>query len=186
MPSEPDADARLRLRHSGAPAAQLAWKNVSGTTFLNNFDEVQSTRIGLIAAGPPTGGGIAGDRIRLIVPPVGGVNEWLCTASHPTAATWVPHEAISRQRNITTDDTLQVEDVSGRIRLTGAGDANVTVPANATAAIPIGSLIEVYAAGTGTATLVAAGGVTLNGGTLTASGGQRRLRKVAADEWDVA
>ena len=67
--------------------------------------------------------------------------------------------------------------------------ANATIPANASVAFPIGTVLYVRQAGTNAVTLVAGAGVTLNapnGAATSAKGDWRCAVKVAADEWDVA
>ena len=51
---------------------------------------LESSRVLLIDEGPPAGGGIAGDRVRLRRPLRGQAYEWLCTESHPSEAAWIP------------------------------------------------------------------------------------------------
>lgn len=50
---------------------------------------LNSNRLLLIDEGPPSGGGFVGDRARLRRPIPGTGFEWLCTASHPTTASWM-------------------------------------------------------------------------------------------------
>jgi hypothetical protein len=80
---------RLGLRHSGLPFAQAAW---STDGWSDDAGHVSTRLLWIDAAdlvgGQPEGGGIAGDRARLRKPVAGGVAEWICTVSHPTAATW--------------------------------------------------------------------------------------------------
>lgn len=68
--------------------------------------------------------------------------------------------------------------------------ANVTIPANASVAFPIGATVVVTNTGSSAISVLAAGGVTLrlagttSTGTRTLSGyGQATLRKIAADTW---
>lgn len=91
-----------------------------------------------------------------------------------------------------TTQTLALNDMNTVMEFNGT--ATLTLPANATTAIPIGScVIVVVDHATQTVTVTAAGGVTLNsiyhpGGTAAASdtvnsGGMAVVMKVAADEW---
>lgn len=74
------------------------------------------------------------------------------------------------------------------IRMTSSSANNLTVPTNATAAIPIGSVVTVRQAGSGQTTIVAAGGVTVNTPEtllLRKQGSSASLIKVGTDEWDL-
>lgn len=83
--------------------------------------------------------------------------------------------------------TLALTDSGGVVEMNVAGANNLTVPANATVAFPVGTTIEVMQYGAGQTTLVAAGGVTIRspGGKLkiAAQYGAASLRKIATDEW---
>jgi hypothetical protein len=85
---------------------------------------------------------------------------------------------------------LVLADAGKAVEMNAAGATVLTVPANATVAFPIGTVIEVARMGAGAVTLAAAGGVTLRSrGALLAIGNQYgsvSLRKRAADEWVVA
>lgn len=80
---------RLDLRHSGMPFAQAAW---ASDGWSDDAGHVSTRLLWLdatdLVGGSPVGGGIAGDRARLRKPVAGAVAEWICTSSHPTAATW--------------------------------------------------------------------------------------------------
>ncbi len=85
--------------------------------------------------------------------------------------------------------TLILGDAGRVVRITSASAHNLTVPANATVAFPIGTIIEIRQAGAGQTTIVPATGVTIN-----SEGGMRRiatqfrsvtLLKVASDTWDL-
>ena len=74
--------------------------------------------------------------------------------------------------------------------MTSASATTVTVPENASVAFPVGTELEVEAAGAGTVTLAAGGATAIRskGGNLNI-GGQYvpvKLRKVATDEWVLA
>lgn len=84
-----------------------------------------------------------------------------------------------------TTDTLVLADPGKHLRFTNAGAIAVTVPTNASVAIPVNSVITLYQVGAGVIALSGAG-VTLNGDTN--SGGEGKaisLIKIATDEWDV-
>ncbi len=86
------------------------------------------------------------------------------------------------------DHTLTVLDTGVAIEFTGSSPATLTVPANSTTAIPVGTVVEVVQYGTGQVTVAAAGGVTLRTPaslTTRARYSAVSLRKRAADEWVV-
>ncbi len=84
----------------------------------------------------------------------------------------------------TTDYTLVLADAGKSVDLNAATAKNVTVPPNASVAFPIGALVEVAQAGAGAVTLVAGGGVTITGDTVTpGEGGSLLLRKTATNTW---
>ena len=65
--------------------------------------------------------------------------------------------------------------------------STITVPANATVALPVGSQIDFFQAGAGVITFAAAGGVTIisKGGALstTEAGDAATLKKTATNTW---
>jgi hypothetical protein len=70
--------------------------------------------------------------------------------------------------------------------LTGAGAGTLTVPSNATAAIPVGAEFVLRQVGTGQWTIAAAGGVTIRSRVGLKFAGQWSeavLTKRATDEW---
>ena len=101
--------------------------------------------------------------------------------------------AISRNpiNETTTARTLSVTDVGADIRCSNvSGDTTITIPTNATVAIPIGAQIELIndsGVGNGRLLIVSlAGGVTLNPFTPTVGyGGVIRLEKINTNEWKV-
>lgn len=81
---------------------------------------------------------------------------------------------------------LVLADRDKRIEMDLAGANNLTVPANATVAFPIGTLIPISQKGAGRTTIVAAGGVTIRTRSTLLMRGQYAnawLRKRATDEW---
>lgn len=86
--------------------------------------------------------------------------------------------------------TLVLTDQFKAIEVTSASSNNLTVPPNSSVAFPIGTVIEVAQLSTGTTTLVAGAGVTLNsrGGLLNLAGqyATATLRKRATNTWLVA
>lgn len=96
--------------------------------------------------------------------------------------------AINNQ--VGTAYTLVLSDVGKVVRLNNAAAITVTVPPNATAAIPIGASIALRQTGAGQVTITPDTGVTLNvpaDAVAKTSGAHATvmLHKVAADEWDL-
>lgn len=89
---------------------------------------------------------------------------------------------------LTAAYTLSLSDAGKYIRVNSASNISLTVPLNATAAFPTGTVIQVRQVGAGQVTIVATGGVTLNSAEtlkLRKAGSTVSLIKVATDEWDV-
>lgn len=74
-------------------------------------------------------------------------------------------------------------------RFTNAAASTCTVPANASVAFPLGTVINLRRAGAANLTVFASGGVTVNlpyGGTsVLATGMTASLKKVGTNEWDL-
>jgi hypothetical protein len=88
----------------------------------------------------------------------------------------------------TADYVLALTDLGKVVEITVTTTANtVTIPANATVAFPVGTVLYVVSLGTGVTTLTAADGVTLNGaatGTLALTRyGMAMLYKQATNTW---
>jgi hypothetical protein len=80
--------------------------------------------------------------------------------------------------------TLELDDVAKVIAVDSTSAATVTVPANASVEFPIGSVINVYAAGTAVVTVEGAAGVTVrNDGDISDQFGEVSLRKRDTNEW---
>lgn len=86
--------------------------------------------------------------------------------------------------------TLALGDMGKEISMTNAAANVVTIPNNADAAFPVGTVINVSQFGTGVTSIAAAAGVTLNG----VAGGScdiqtqwfgASLRKIGTDDWVV-
>lgn len=83
---------------------------------------------------------------------------------------------------------LILDDAGRYIRMTSASAVNLTVPADATANFPVGTVIQVRQAGAGQVTFAPAGGVTINSAEtlkLRKQGSTAALIKIAANSWDV-
>ena len=93
--------------------------------------------------------------------------------------------------SITASRTLTLDDAEQFIVADSTSAVVVTIPTNAAVALPVGTEIAVLRKGTGTATITAASGVTLNG---TSAGskpigsqyGTVALRKIDTDAWIIA
>lgn len=92
--------------------------------------------------------------------------------------------AVSAQ---TGSYTLVLGDAGKAIEITSASSATVTVPPNSSAAFPVGTLIEIARLGTGTVTIAAGSGVTIQSADgalgLRAQYAAASLRKRATNTW---
>jgi hypothetical protein len=89
----------------------------------------------------------------------------------------------------TANYTLVLADASKAVEVTSASSTTVTVPPNSSVAFPVGTIIEVVRLGTGSVTLLAGSGVTLNTASSLICRVQYSvltLRKRASDTWLVA
>lgn len=88
-----------------------------------------------------------------------------------------------------TTYTAVIGDADGYIRFTNAGAIAFTVPANASVAYRVGTVLTIRQGGAGTVTITPDTGVTLNsfGGSLTTAGQHAtvQMKQVAVDVWDV-
>lgn len=87
--------------------------------------------------------------------------------------------------NTVTDNyTLALSDAGKVVEMNAATAKTVTVPTNASAAFAVGTIIEIYAMGAGTVSIVGDGGVTVrNAGDLAEQYATASLRKRDTDEW---
>lgn len=84
----------------------------------------------------------------------------------------------------TSSYTLQLTDRNKVVAMNNSSAAVVTIPANETAAFPIGSIVNVYAMSNQTITIAGASGVTVrNAGQLFERYVEVSLRKRASNEW---
>jgi hypothetical protein len=85
--------------------------------------------------------------------------------------------------------TLSTSHAGATIRATGTGAKTITVPANATSAIPIGTSIPVFREGSGTVAFSAASGVTIHTPTGLSARQQYSvmvITKILTDTWVVS
>jgi hypothetical protein len=101
-----------------------------------------------------------------------------------------PSEGSTVAANVQTASyTLVLADAGKAVEMDVAAANNLTVPANATVAFPVGTLVEVCQVGAGATTIVADTGVTVRTPETLVMSGQWSsvsLRKRAADEWVLA
>ena len=84
----------------------------------------------------------------------------------------------------TANYTLALADIATVVAVDSSSNLTVTVPTNASVAFPVGSVVNVYRAGTGTVTVEGASGVTVrNEGDIAEQFGEVSCRKRATDEW---
>ena len=87
--------------------------------------------------------------------------------------------------NVQTGDyTLELSDVAKVVAVDSSSAQTVTVPGEASVDFPVGSVVNVYRAGSGGVDLVGASGVTVrNVGSISDQFGEVSLRKRGSDEW---
>lgn len=92
-------------------------------------------------------------------------------------------------RGVTANTTLVLADANKTVDVTSSSAVTVTVPPNSSVAFPIGAVVALARLGTGTVTVVAGAGVTVNPSTfltLRAQYSAATLRKTATDVWLLA
>ena len=88
------------------------------------------------------------------------------------------------EKVVTANTTLALPDRGHVIAFDSASNLTLTVPTNATVEFPIGTIINVYRAGTGTVGIEGAVGVTVrNTGSISDQFGEVSLRKRDTNEW---
>lgn len=107
-----------------------------------------------------------------------------------SGSNWLSEGPTVTLAHATTALTLSTAHPNRYIRFTHASGCTVTVPANATFAIPIDSEIHLRQTTTGVVTVSAAGGVTLNvpdgfQSILLGQHATATLKKVGTNEWDI-
>lgn len=96
----------------------------------------------------------------------------------------LPVQAINAQTGTTY--TLVLSDVRKLVTLSNASSITLTIPTNASVAVPVGDYIDLLQLGVGQVTVVAAGGVTVNGTPglkLRAQYSGAMAKKIATDTW---
>jgi hypothetical protein len=84
----------------------------------------------------------------------------------------------------TANYTLALADVAKVVAVNSSSNLTLTVPLNSSVAFPLGTVVNVYRAGTGTVTIAGASGVTVrNAGAISDQFGEVSLRKRGTDEW---
>lgn len=127
----------------------------------------------------------AGDCCIVVADGEGGWFKASYWSSNKVAAQPVPAQIAD------TTYTLQITDTGQYLQFTASSPVTVTIPANADVPFVLGNVTVIEQLGTGTITLVAAGGVTLNGHNGKRSGGQFAVMQIkngsngSADTWTV-
>ena len=96
---------------------------------------------------------------------------------------------VSGNAQTGTTYTLALTDAAHFVTMDNGSANTLTIPANASVAFPVGTVITVGQKGAGTTTIDAATGVTLNGvsggqGDISAQWATVMLRKTATDTWE--
>jgi hypothetical protein len=99
------------------------------------------------------------------------------------------HTDINAQTG--TSYTLVLADAGKLVTCANASPVTVTLPANASVALPVGTVVGIAQLGAGTVTIAGASGVTVNGTVLgsediSAQYGTAAATKIATDTWLVS
>lgn len=120
-------------------------------------------------------------------PSDGQVLTWSASALSWVTPSTDPDDGQVDAITITSGYTLSLDDRGKIVEVNSASPVTVTIPPNASAAFPVGTVIEVYQYGTGQVTVAPGGGVTLraaDGRTkLTTQYSSAALRKRGTNEW---
>lgn len=118
---------------------------------------------------PSLAAGTAGAMAWVFLPPEEGWRVWVADEARFvrfTAGAWLdePPYGVARLRTLTgTAYTLQPVDCGAIIDATGTSTVTITIPSDTTVPFALGTLVHITQIGGGTAKIVAAAGVTLNG-----------------------
>lgn len=139
---------------------------------------------------------LTGDSGGAVVPTAGNINvlgttdQITTTGSGSTLTLAFPSTGIRSFRPIVTQsgtNTFALTDANTFQLCTAGAGMNLTVPANATVAFPVGTEIDVFQEGAGQVTFVAAVGVTINSDSgnlkLSAQYVGASLKKTATNTW---
>jgi hypothetical protein len=86
--------------------------------------------------------------------------------------------------SVTSSRSLALTDLNKVVEVNSSSSRTITVPTEASVAFSIGSIVNVYRAGTGSVTIVGASGVTVrNAGAISAQYKEVSLRKRDTNEW---
>lgn len=97
---------------------------------------------------------------------------------------WITPPIIAPEKVVTANTTLALADRGHVVAFDSASNLTLTVPLNSAVAFPLGTLVNVYRAGTGDVDIVGAQGVTVrNVGSISEQFGEVSLRKRDVNEW---
>lgn len=96
--------------------------------------------------------------------------------------------AVAINAQTGTGYTLALTDAGDIVTMDNAGANTLTIPANASVAFPVGTVVVALQKGAGATSITGASGVTVNGvsagsGDMSAQFGSATLLKVATDTW---
>lgn len=169
--------------------------NVTGTVAIANGGSGQTTKAAAFNALSPiatTGDLIIGNGTNSATNLAIGTSGQVLT-SNGTTATWATSPSASTPYTVVADktasSTLALTDAQTIYPVNSATGVNVTIPANASVAIPIGSVVNVLQKGVGRINFQAANGVTiLSPSSQVSSAGQNNnniLSKIATNTWHI-
>lgn len=148
---------------------------------------VRTSRSITAGTGLTGGGNLSADRTISITPGGVGTSELADNAVTPAKS------ARLGFRTVTANTTLALGDVDGVVEVNSASARTVTVPTNASVALPVGSVIEIVRWGAGAVTISPASGVTLyspDGETgarnIASQYGSAFLRKRGTNNWHLS
>src|SRR5689334_20279238 len=124
----------------------------------------------------------------LDVVPVTDVSDTTSSANGTTKKLTLANlTGIRTQNQQAAGYTLALTDAGKIVEISNGSANNLTVPANATVAFAVGTVVDIVQTGAGQTTIVAAGGVTVNKAAatlkLTAQYSVARLYKQATNTW---
>lgn len=200
-PSEPANALTLALVAVAAGATSITNANITDTRTRAQFSDTQFTA-GATAANSIVVNGIAtqtGKAIRVnndtgtqtFAVAVDGTLTFQDGSTQTTAATFDPNIVVNTQSGTTY--SLVVGDAQKLITLSNASPITLTIPSNATAALPVGTQVTVSRYGAGTLTIVGASspspvtivstGATANQPQLRAQYSTATLIQTTTDNW---